>query len=94
MEQHLEILRKTLQNGGRNQAEEWRNQEGKVLILSRGAWTLWNHSNKCVFEGASPSLSAAQNFSREARLLCMAAASKLQELLGYVVGLGHGGGLL
>jgi hypothetical protein len=33
----------------------------KVLnsIIILGAWTLWNHRNRCVFDGASPNLARA-----------------------------------
>ena len=35
---------------------------GQVLnglnsIIILGAWNLWNHRNRCVFDGASPSIS-------------------------------------
>jgi hypothetical protein len=33
--------------------------KGLTSVLILGAWTLWRHRNACLFDGASPSLSAA-----------------------------------
>ena len=53
-----------------------------------GAWTLWNHRNRCVFDGISPSLSVAQHFFEdELSLWSFAGARKLQALF---FGLGVG----
>uniref|UniRef100_A0A0A9C0A4 Uncharacterized protein n=1 Tax=Arundo donax TaxID=35708 RepID=A0A0A9C0A4_ARUDO len=58
-----------------------------MVIL--GAWTLWNIRNRCIFDGALPSLSGAHRFFKdELGLWCLAGAKKLQEL-----GLGHEKGL-
>jgi len=46
--------------------EWWVNASGRVSgqvlnglnsIIILGAWNLWNHRNRCVFDGASPSIS-------------------------------------
>jgi hypothetical protein len=67
-------------------------REGFHSFVIFGAWTLWNKRNIYVFEGASPSLSVAQNFSREeVRLWCLAGAAKLQVLVSGWVIFGHGG---
>ncbi|WVZ83279.1 hypothetical protein U9M48_030445, partial [Paspalum notatum var. saurae] len=69
-------------------------KKGFNSLLILGAWTLWNHRNKCVFEGRSPSIPAALKFFREeSKIWCLAGASKLQALIGLDVGLGSGGGL-
>jgi hypothetical protein len=31
-------------------------KEGLNSLIILGAWTIWNHMNKCVFEGASPNM--------------------------------------
>jgi len=84
-------------------ADWWRKASGRVekprkkgfnSLLILGAWTLWNHRNKCVFEGRSPSIPAVLKFFREeSKMWCLAGASKLQALVGVDVGLGSGGGL-
>jgi hypothetical protein len=33
--------------------------KGLNFVLILGAWTLWRHRNACLFDGASPNLSAA-----------------------------------
>jgi hypothetical protein len=48
-----------------------------------GAWALWIQTNKCVFDGASPFLRDAQQYFEEGmRMWSMAAAQKLQVLVG------------
>ena len=34
-------------------------RKGLNSLIILGAWTLWNHRNKCVFDGASPNLGRA-----------------------------------
>jgi hypothetical protein len=41
---------------------------GAVLIVL-GAWILWKHPNRCVFDGISPSIPAALSQAREERYL-------------------------
>jgi hypothetical protein len=70
--------------------EWWKKASKKVEKVQRkgfntavilGAWTLWNHRNRYVFDGATPSLPSAQHFFKEeTRLSCFAGARKLQEL--------------
>jgi len=46
-----------------------------------GAWTLWNHRIRGVFDGVDPSLPAAQQFFKEElRFWCFAGDRRLQEL--------------
>lgn len=33
-------------------------REGTNSLVMLGAWTLWNHHNGCVFDGAAPNLVA------------------------------------
>ena len=34
-------------------------RKGLKSLIILGAWTLWNHRNNCVFDGASPNLARA-----------------------------------
>jgi hypothetical protein len=31
-------------------------RRGLNSLIILGAWTIWNHRNRCVFDGASPSM--------------------------------------
>jgi hypothetical protein len=35
-------------------------RKGINSLIIRGAWTLWTHRNKCVFDGAAPKILQAQ----------------------------------
>jgi len=59
----------------------WENSSNATVGLTRkgfnslvilGAWTLWNHRNRCVFDGATPSLGGVLGFCsrRESALGC------------------------
>ncbi|RCV41174.1 hypothetical protein SETIT_9G114300v2, partial [Setaria italica] len=71
-------------------ADWWRKSYKKVGKAQRkgfnstvilGAWTLWNHRNKGVFDGAALSLQAAHQFFKdELRLWGLAGAKKIQDL--------------
>jgi len=50
-----------------------------LVIL--GAWTLWNHRNGCVFDGAAPNLAAALSFALEERRLWALAGARGLSLL-------------
>ena len=50
-----------------------------VVIL--GAWTLWNHRNSCVFDGAASNLAAALGFALEERRLWALAGARGLSLL-------------
>jgi len=60
----LQELAPNLEGG--NFDEWWVNASGRVFgqvlnglnsIIILGAWNLWNHRNRCAFDGASPSIS-------------------------------------
>lgn len=58
-------------------------RKGFVSAVILGAWTFWNHTNMCVFDGISSLLSAAQHFFKEElQLWTFAGAQKLQDLFG------------
>lgn len=47
-------------------------KKGVNMMIILGAWTMWNHRNACVFEGARPcSLVAMPVFEEEHHLCCM-----------------------
>lgn len=70
-------------------ADWWRRSSKRLETTKRkgidtavmlGALTLWAHRNKCVFEGAAPSLVLDQHFFDEMKCWCLAGARKLQSL--------------
>jgi hypothetical protein len=40
-------------------------RKGLNSLVILGAWTLWNHRNICVFDGATPNLVGAMGFGGE-----------------------------
>jgi hypothetical protein len=46
--------------GGKRQVREYqeRSEKGLNSIIILGAWSVWNHRNRCVFDGAPPDLIA------------------------------------
>ena len=77
-------------------ADWWRKASRRVDKVQRkgfnsavvlGAWTIWLHRNKCVFDGASPSLMEAKHFFLdELDRWSLAGARKLQKLdLGHAI---------
>ena len=68
----------------------WENSSNATVGLTRkgfnslvilGAWTLWNHRNRCVFDGATPSLGGVLGFAlEESRLWAVAGAQGLSFL--------------
>jgi hypothetical protein len=44
-------------------------RKGLNLMFILGAWVLWKHRNRCVFDVAAPSLAAALSQVREERVL-------------------------
>jgi hypothetical protein len=40
-------------------------KRGLNSLSTLGAWTLWNHRNRCVFDGASPSLARTFHLTSE-----------------------------
>ena len=68
----------------------WENSSNATVGLTRkgfnslvilGAWTLWNHRNRCVFDGATPSLGGVLGFVlEESRLRAVAGARGLSFL--------------
>ena len=51
-------------------------RKGLNSLIILGAWTIWNHRNDCVFNGATPRLSMALNLAREEALLWSIAGAK------------------
>jgi hypothetical protein len=43
--------------------------KGLNSLIALGAWILWNHRNRSVFDGLSPSVPAALSQAREERHL-------------------------
>jgi hypothetical protein len=56
-------------------------KKGLNSLIILGAWTLWNHRNRCVFDGVTPSVTKALVAAgEEHRLWCMAGAQGLSFL--------------
>jgi hypothetical protein len=54
---------------------------GLNSLIILGAWMLWKHHNRCVFDGLSPSGAAVLSAAREeVRLWCLAGAKGLSSL--------------
>jgi hypothetical protein len=51
-------------------------KKGLNSLLILGAWTLWKHCNRCVFDGASPNLAAALSQAEEERVVWEPAGAK------------------
>jgi hypothetical protein len=45
-------------------------------LIVLGAWTLWNHRNRCIFYGITPNLGGALTLSEEERQLWNLAGTK------------------
>ncbi|WVZ76088.1 hypothetical protein U9M48_024090, partial [Paspalum notatum var. saurae] len=55
--------------------------QGVNSLIILGAWTIWNHRNKCVFDGSAPSVAAALVIAgEECRLWALAGARGLSLL--------------
>jgi hypothetical protein len=51
-------------------------KKGLNSTIILGAWILWKHSNRCVFDGDAPSLAAALSQADEERSVCEMAGAK------------------
>jgi hypothetical protein len=60
--------------GSSSVGEQLRNGYNSLVIL--GAWSIWKHRNRCVFNGLSPSVSAALLAAREEALSWTMAGAK------------------
>ena len=62
-------------------------RQGLNSLIILGAWTIWNHRNGCVFDGAAPSLAGALILAdEERRLWSMAGARGLSFLTALLSG--------
>lgn len=57
--------------------------KGSNSLVILGAWTIWNHRNKCVFDNCNPSLAAALRAAREEALCWFLAGDKAVWSLPY-----------
>jgi hypothetical protein len=56
--------------------------KGLNSLIILGAWAIWNHRNRCVFNGVQPSSSMVINWVKdESHLRCRAGASDLSSIL-------------
>jgi hypothetical protein len=54
-------------------------RESTLIIL--GSWALWNHRNRCVFEGEAPSMTKALMLAAEDRKIWSLAGARGLNLL-------------
>jgi hypothetical protein len=60
-------------------------KKGIDSLIILGAWTLWNHQNKCVFDGCNPSISLSLRAADEERRWEVAGAKGLAHLAAPLV---------
>jgi hypothetical protein len=51
-------------------------KNGFNSLVVLGAWIIWNHRNKCIFDGWSPNVSLALKMAGEERLMWEMAGAK------------------
>jgi hypothetical protein len=51
-------------------------KKGLNSLIALGAWIIWNHRNKCIFDGWTPNVSLALRLAREERLMREMAGAK------------------
>jgi len=51
-------------------------RQGVNSLIILGAWTIWNHRNGCVFDGANPNLAGALIIAGEERRMWSAAGAR------------------
>ena len=56
-------------------------RQGVNSLIMLGAWILWNHCNRCVFDGAAPSIAGALAMAGEERQLWTLAGARGLSLL-------------
>jgi hypothetical protein len=56
-------------------------RQGVNSLIMLGAWTIWSHRNRCVFDGAAPSIAGALVMAGEERRLWTLAAARGLSLL-------------
>jgi len=56
-------------------------RQGVNSLIILGAWILWNHRNRCVFDGAAPSVARALVVAGEERRLWTTAGARGLSLL-------------
>ena len=62
-------------------------RKGINSLIILGAWTLWTHRNKCVFDGAAPSVAGALSVAEdERRSWSLAGARGLSVLAAFASG--------
>jgi hypothetical protein len=60
-------------------------KKGLNSLIILGAWTLWNHRNKCIFDGCNPSMSLSLRAADEERRWEVAGAKGLAHLAAPLV---------
>jgi hypothetical protein len=80
----------TTQVGEENVMQWWKSCSDQLQQIARkglnsliilGLWTIWNHRNRCVFDGLSPNLETAIRRAEEEREMWELAGAKSLALL-------------
>jgi hypothetical protein len=62
-------------------------RKGLNSLIILGAWILWNHRNRCLFDGAAPNMvESLIHFGDERRVWMMAGARGLSHLMAPLLG--------
>ena len=61
-------------------------RQGINSLVMLGAWTIWNHRNGCVFDGAAPNLAGTLILAGEERRLWLVGARGLSILTALLSG--------
>jgi hypothetical protein len=63
-------------------------KKGFNSLVILGAWSIWKHRKRCVFDGLCPSVGVALQLARDEALVWSMAGAKGLSSLQYMAGVG------